>query len=76
MIYRWCPLKWTNAEINVLSCNTAERGVSTKVDKLKERAQINIEASKGVSTKVDKYQNNGLSYNASERGGSTKVDRQ
>lgn len=29
------PLKWTSAEINVLSCNAAERGVSTKVDKLK-----------------------------------------
>ena len=28
-----CPLKWTSAEINVLSCNAAERGVSTKVDK-------------------------------------------
>ena len=49
-----CPLKWTNAEINVLSCNAVERWVSTKVDKLKERAQINIEDSKAVSTKVDK----------------------
>ena len=27
------PLKWTNAEINVQSCNAAERLVSTKVDK-------------------------------------------
>ena len=41
-------------KINVLSCNAVERGVSTKVDKLKERAQINIEDSKAVSTKVDK----------------------
>ena len=32
------PLKWTSAEINVLSCNAAERGVSTKMDKLKEHA--------------------------------------
>ena len=29
------PLKWTNAEINVQSCNAAERLVSTKVDKLR-----------------------------------------
>ena len=49
-----CPLKWTSVKINVLSCNAAERWASTKVDKLKERAQKNIEASKGVSTKVDK----------------------
>ena len=55
MIYRWCPLKWTSVKINVLSCNAAERGVSTKVDKLRERAQINIEDSKVVSTKVDKH---------------------
>ena len=54
MIFRWCPQKWTSAEINVLSCNAAERGLSTKVDKLKERAQINIEDSKATSTKVDK----------------------
>ena len=51
-----CPLKWTSAEINVLSCNAAESGVSTKVYNLKERAQINIEDSKAMSTKVDKYQ--------------------
>ena len=50
------PLKWTSARINVLSCNAAERWVSTKVDKLKEHAQINIEDSKAMSTKVDKYQ--------------------
>ena len=36
-------------------CNAVERGVSTKVDKLRERAQINIEDSKAASTKVDKY---------------------
>ena len=48
------PLKWTSVKINVLSCNAAERWVSTKVDKLKERAQINIEDSKAVSTKVDR----------------------
>ena len=54
MIYRLCPLKWTSIKTGVSSCHAAERVVSTKVDKLKEHAQINIEASKGVSTKVDK----------------------
>ena len=52
-----CPLKWSSAEINVLSCNAPERWVSTKVDKLKEHAQINIEDSMAVSTKVDKCEN-------------------
>ena len=53
--------------------------MSTKVDKLKEHAQINIEDSKDVFTKVDKYlKQRGLSCNATERGRgvSTKVDRQ
>ena len=49
-----CPLKWTSVKINVLSCNAVERGVSTKVDNLKEHAQINIEDSMAVYTKVDK----------------------
>ena len=49
-----CPPKWTSVKIHVLSCNAVERWVSTKVDKLKERAQINIEDSKAVSTKVNK----------------------
>ena len=54
MIYRWCPQKWTSIKTGASSCNAVERGVSTKVDKLKEYAQINIEANKGVSAKVDR----------------------
>ena len=50
-----CPLKWTNTKINILICNANKSDASTKVDKLKERAQINIEDSKAVSTKVNKY---------------------
>ena len=33
-----CLLKWTNAEINVQSCNAAERLVSTKVDRQKRQS--------------------------------------
>ena len=40
MIYMWCPLKWTNAEINVQLCNAAERLVSTKVDKCENQCFI------------------------------------
>ena len=30
-----CPLKWTSIKIGVISCYVTERGVSTKVDKLR-----------------------------------------
>ena len=65
MIYRWCPQKWTSIKTGASSCNAVERGVSTKVDKLKEYAQINIEASKGVSTKVDRQKKGSLSASKS-----------
>ena len=76
MIFRWCPQKWTNAKINILICNANKSDVSTKVDKLKERAQINIEDSKAVSTKVDKLKQYAQINIEASKGVSTKVDRQ
>ena len=50
-----CPLKWTSDLNDIRIYIKAISGVSTKVDKLKKCAQINIEDSKVASTKVDKY---------------------
>ena len=54
MIYRWCPLKWTNAKINILMCNANKSDVSTKVDKCENQWFLSCNAAeRWMSTKVD-----------------------
>ena len=59
MIYRWCPLKWTNAKINILMCNANKSDVSTKVGRQKKGS---LSASKSINILIKEYDLTGTLY--------------